>query len=80
MLDSLKFYESIVQNMAEGVVAENAEGEFIFVNPAATRMLGYAPDEMAGMHWTSIIPINQHEIVFQAEQRQQVKSTAMNLS
>lgn len=71
MISRLKFYEHIVQSMAEGVVAENAEGEFVFVNPAAAAMLGYAQDEMAGMHWTTIIPLDQYETVNQADQRRQ---------
>jgi len=75
MLAQLKFYESIVQNMAEGVAAENAEGDLVFINPAAACMLGYTPEEMVGMHWTTIIPADQQEIVHKADQRRQQGQT-----
>jgi PAS domain S-box-containing protein len=57
------FNESIVQNMAEGIVMEDAEGCFTFVNPAAAAMLGYAPEELLGQHWTVVTPPDQHSIV-----------------
>ncbi|MCI0477174.1 MAG: PAS domain-containing protein, partial [Anaerolineales bacterium] len=51
---------SIIQNMTEGVVIENAAGNFTFVNPAAASLLGYAPDDLVGKHWTTIVPLDQH--------------------
>jgi PAS domain S-box-containing protein len=64
-----EFNEDIVQNMAEGIVLENAEGSFTFVNPAVAVPLGYLPEEMTGLHWTDIIPPDQHPIVEAADQR-----------
>ncbi len=64
-----EFNESIVQNVSEGIVIENAEGVLTFVNPAAARMLGYRPEELIGRHWTVLVPPDQHSIVQAADER-----------
>ncbi len=64
-----KFHENIVQRMTEGIVVEDAEGCFTFVNPAAAAMLGRAPEELVGEHWTSIVPSDQQPIVEAAGER-----------
>jgi PAS domain S-box-containing protein len=67
---SLKeFNEGIVQNMAEGIVVQDADGNLTFVNPAAARLLGHTPEGLLGQHWTAIIPPDQQPIVQQADQR-----------
>ncbi|MBM4464260.1 MAG: response regulator [Chloroflexi bacterium] len=63
------FNESIVQNMAEGIAVEDAEGRIIFVNPAAATLLGYSPQELLGQHWTVIVPPDQHPSVRAACER-----------
>jgi PAS domain S-box-containing protein len=63
------FHASIVHNIAEGVVAKDAAGYFTIVNPAAATLLGYAPEELVGRHWTSIIPLDQQPIVHTADDR-----------
>jgi two-component system, NtrC family, sensor kinase len=63
------FHASIAHNIAEGVVAKDAAGYFTFVNPAAATLLGYAPAELVGRHWTSIIPLDQQPIVQAADDR-----------
>lgn len=45
----------IVQTMSDGIVIEDADGYFTFVNPAMARMLGYTVDEMTGMHWEETV-------------------------
>jgi PAS domain S-box-containing protein len=57
------FNEGIIQNMAEGVVLQDAEGYFTFVNPAAASLLGYAPEEVVGLHWRDITPPDQQPII-----------------
>ena len=64
-----EFNERIVQNMAEGITVENAAGYFTFVNPAAARLLGYAPDELIGAPWTVVVPPDQQAIVQAADER-----------
>ncbi len=63
------FNEGIVQNMAEGIAVEDAEGCIIFVNPAAADLLGYSPEELVGQHWTAIVPSGQHPSVQAAHER-----------
>jgi PAS domain S-box-containing protein len=63
------FNESIVQSMAEGIAVEDTEGVFTFVNPAAAAMLGYAPEELLGQHWTAVTPPDQHPIVHAVSER-----------
>ncbi|MBE9513506.1 MAG: response regulator [Chloroflexi bacterium] len=63
------FNEGIVQNMAEGIAVEDAEGRIIFVNPAAADLLGYSPEELVGQHWTAIVPSDQHPSVQAAHER-----------
>ncbi|MBM3144368.1 MAG: GAF domain-containing protein [Chloroflexi bacterium] len=63
------FNRDIIENMAEGIVVEDAEGIFTFVNPAGASLLGYAPEELLGQHWTAIIPPDQHSIVWAADER-----------
>ncbi len=60
---------SIIQNMTEGVVIENAAGYLTFVNPAAASLLGYAPDDLVGKPWTLIVPPDQHAIIRAANER-----------
>ena len=64
-----EFNESIVQNMAEGIIVENADGFSTFVNPAAARLLGYTPDELIGKNWTVVVPPDQQAIVQAADER-----------
>jgi PAS domain S-box-containing protein len=64
-----EFNESIVQNMAEGIAVQDAEGYFTFVNPAAAHMLGYEPEEMIGQYWTQVVPPDQQPIIAAADER-----------
>ncbi len=64
-----EFNENIIQSMAEGIIVEDAEGIFTFVNPAASHMLGYTRDALIGQHWTTIIPPDQHPHIRAANQR-----------
>ncbi len=64
-----EFNESIVQNMAEGITVQSADGHFTFVNPATETLLCYAPGELAGQHWTAIVPADQQPIVQAANRR-----------
>lgn len=41
-------YELILESAGEGIFGLNRQGRFIFVNPAAAEMLGYAIEELIG--------------------------------
>jgi PAS domain S-box-containing protein len=64
-----EFNESIVQNMAEGIIIQDADGHITFVNPAAAALLDCAPQELTGQHWTAIIPPDQHHLGRAADER-----------
>jgi PAS domain S-box-containing protein len=59
----------IVRSMAEGIVMQDEDGNFSFVNPAAAALLGYTAEELAGQHWTAIIPPDQRPVVEAADKR-----------
>jgi len=61
--------EGIVQNMAEGIVIEDAEGHVTFANPTSATMLGYEAEELVGQHWTAFTPPDQHQILQAADER-----------
>jgi PAS domain S-box-containing protein len=63
------FSEGIIQSMAEGITVEDTRGYFTFVNPAAAALLGYAPEELVGLHWTTVIPPDQQPIIQAADER-----------
>jgi PAS domain S-box-containing protein len=65
------FNASIVQNISEGIIVQEADGVMSFINPAVAKMLGYYPEEILGKHWTAIIPEDQYMIVQQADERRQ---------
>lgn len=69
-----EFNEGIVQNMAEGIAVQDADGVFTFVNRAGAEMLGYdaspsAENSLVGEHWTRVVPEDQHPIMVAADQR-----------
>lgn len=69
-LDQIRrFSDSTVQTMTEGLVLTDAEGKFTFVNPAAARMLGYAPSEMIDRPVLSFVPKDQHGLVRRADEK-----------
>ncbi|MFN2183038.1 MAG: GAF domain-containing protein [Anaerolineae bacterium] len=49
------FNETIVQNMEEGILLEDAGGHVTFVNPKAADLLHCTPGDLVGQHWTSIV-------------------------
>ena len=53
--------EGIVQNMREGALVMDVEGNITFINKAASFLLGYSPEEIIGQQWKAIVPSDQHE-------------------
>jgi PAS domain S-box-containing protein len=64
-----EFNSSILEEMADGVAVQDSHGNFTFVNPTAAALVGYAPEEMIGQHWTAIIPPDQRSLVEEADER-----------
>jgi diguanylate cyclase (GGDEF)-like protein/PAS domain S-box-containing protein len=64
-----EFHEYILQNLAEGIIVDDAEGLIQFVNPAASELLGYSPDELIGQHWSKFCPEDQQYLIQEANTR-----------
>jgi two-component system phosphate regulon sensor histidine kinase PhoR len=61
----------IIQNMADGLLIVDVDGIVFFTNPAAESFLGYDPGEIIGVHWTMLVPPEQHHIVQTANEQRQ---------
>ncbi len=64
-----EFNETIVRNLAEGIVVTDQGDRFAFVNPAAAAMLGYEAEELIGLECQSVLPIDERDVVRQADER-----------
>lgn len=56
-----EFNENIILTIGEAIVFEDKNGNFIFSNPAAEKLLGYSEQELLGLHWTKIFPKDRHQ-------------------
>jgi two-component system sensor kinase FixL len=63
------FHESIVQNMAEGIIVDDIEGRITFVNSALCDLLGYSEQELIGQKYPLYVPPDQLYIVQEADNR-----------
>jgi PAS domain S-box-containing protein len=71
-----EFNESIVQNMAEGIVVENENGNIKFVNPAAASLLDYTQKALIGKNVRILFPEDQFDILDRSTRdRKEGKST-----
>ena len=59
------FNENIVQSMEEGILLEDVAGTLTFANRKAGELLGYAAEELVGLHWTATVPREYMERVAQ---------------
>jgi PAS domain S-box-containing protein len=50
----VEVYERVLEHMEEGVVLQDDDGYFRFVNPSAARLLGYRPEDLIGRHHSEI--------------------------
>ena len=60
------FNQEIVQNVSEGITVVDAEGTFIFLNPAACDLFGCEMGALLGHHWHEVVPEDQRLQVEQA--------------
>ncbi len=61
--------ESIVETMGEAVLLIDPDGKITFANPRVQVLLGYAPEELTGRHWATIVPADQYPILEDADAR-----------
>jgi PAS domain S-box-containing protein len=62
-------HESIVNNMADGIIAESPDGIIQYVNPAMEKMLEYDQGELIGEHWKVLNAKDQYEVIASANSR-----------
>ncbi|MFX1285032.1 MAG: PAS domain S-box protein [Promethearchaeota archaeon] len=48
-------YQMLIERMEEGVVLEDANGFFTFVNPQTVKLLGYTEEEILNKHWSNFV-------------------------
>lgn len=48
-------YRRLVEEAGDVVYSSDPAGNFTYVNPACSKLTGYAQDELAGMHFTDLI-------------------------
>jgi len=65
----MDFNESIIQNVAEVILVTDSQGYITFANPACAALLGYTVEELVGLHWTAVVPPDQHHTVETADER-----------
>lgn len=53
----LSFSEFVLEGLPEAIVIVLEDGKIVHVNPAATRLLGYTPDDVDGKDITLIVPL-----------------------
>lgn len=53
------FSSDIVENIAEGILIEDLQGQFTYANPIAVNMFGTRMEEILGLSWQDILPPSQ---------------------
>jgi PAS domain S-box-containing protein len=49
-------HTAVLDQLADAVVGANDDNRIVYANPAAARLLGWAPDELVGRRLTTIVP------------------------
>ena len=55
-LDDLGVYRSLFSAAADGLLLVGADGQIVLANPAAEKLLGYAPGELVGSAVDALVP------------------------
>jgi PAS domain S-box-containing protein len=61
LIETQERYRELIEKMREGVWTGDVEGYTTFINPQTAEMLGYTQEEMLEMHWTKLVPPEEHE-------------------
>jgi PAS domain S-box-containing protein len=56
-------YKELVDNAREMIYKTDAHGHFTFVNPTATRLIGYSENELIGRSYFELIPLDGRRTV-----------------
>lgn len=64
--ESSELQRRILAAMSEGLAMDDAEGTIVYVNPAFSRLVGRAPEDLVGRHWTEIVPEEHKRGVMEA--------------
>ena len=54
-------YRMLLKKLEDGVLLEDKDGYFSFVNPSAGKILGYSEDELIGMRWSQLVSTDDYE-------------------
>ncbi|HJR77365.1 MAG TPA: PilZ domain-containing protein [Nitrospiraceae bacterium] len=52
----------LLESLSDLVYELDHEGRFVYVSPTVTSLLGYAPEELAGRHFSMLLPPTQERI------------------
>jgi PAS domain S-box-containing protein len=63
------FTSDLIQNMAEGLVLVDIDGQIEFANPAFENLSGYPLAELLHQNWTKFVPPELHPVVERAKAR-----------
>jgi PAS domain S-box-containing protein len=76
MKESEKKYRTFVETAHDLIWEVDAEGKITFMNPAANRIYGYAPEELIGKHWTTnSVKMDEEDAERLANQTQELGGT-----
>ncbi len=62
-LERLRNYETVIETMHCGLVAEDADGTVVFVNQRLLGWLAYEKDEVVGQHVSMLVPPELRELL-----------------
>lgn len=64
-----EFYDSLLQNVGEGILLLDHQGRIIYVNQACAAIAESTPDELLGKNWKEIVSEDQHAGILAAYNR-----------
>jgi diguanylate cyclase (GGDEF)-like protein/PAS domain S-box-containing protein len=63
LIRSERRFSALTQHMHEIISVLDAQGNIRYISPAAQRLLGYTPEELAGKHYTELAPKEIHAML-----------------